>query len=237
MDNRAINYNPSATVADASCIYPTLEIDFDLKLGNSDFEINRIYNIGGHNTAFKVFQFYVSNLQLVRSDQTMVNYDSLYPLIKTGQTTVPLGEVYMESYEHIQFKVGIEATTNHQIASYLNDPTHPLRLQSPDTMHFNTNDGYIFLRMEGRVDRNGDGIPNQNEAFDFRIGSDQLLKTIDLALQKKIRKEVESITIAVDVAELLKQVDLQTDQQTHTANNLSLATKIANNIPSAIYIP
>jgi hypothetical protein len=237
IDARAVNYDPAAEVANNDCRYPSLAVQFNFKLGNQAFEINRIYTINGYNTAFKEFQFYVSGVQLTRSDQSRVDFEALYPLINTANSSFSLGDAYLETYEQITFNVGIDATANTLISTYLNNTNHPLHLQSPDTMHFNINQGYIFLKMVGKVDRNGDGVPNENEAFDFRIGSDSLLQPIDLLINKTLSQAEESILLEIDIEALLNNVDLQTEQKTHTFDNLPLANKIANNIPTAITVP
>lgn len=234
VDDKAINYDPTITVANSSCIYPSIQIQVDLKMGSLPFEINRIYNIGGHNTAFKVFQCYLSDIQLIREDQSYMNYDSLFPLLKEGNTTIPLGEGYVETFERLTFNVGVPPAENFQIGNYLNDPNHPLKIQLPDTMHWSLTDGYIFLKMVGKVDRNGDGIPNENEAFNMQIGTNDLLRSIDLTINKSIEKELETILLELDVEKLLLNVDLQTEQATRTTHNLPLATKIADNIIGAI---
>lgn len=236
IDAKAINYDPNAETASNDCQYPTLSVEFDFKVGNQPFEMNRIYNLNGYNTAFKEFQFYVSGVQLIRSDQTTVYFESLYPLIKTTSRRFSLGAASIETYERIKFNVGVDATANDFISNYLNAPNHPLYLQSPDTMHFNLNEGYVFLKMVGKVDRNGDGIPNENEAFDFRIGSDSLLQSIDLLIHKTLSQAEEVIQLEINVEALLNNVDLQTDLKTHTSDNFPLANKIANNIPTAIQI-
>lgn len=237
IDSRAINYDPAAQVASNDCRYPTLAVDFDFKLGGQPFEINRIYTINGYNTAFKEFQFYISGIQLTRTDQSTIDFEALYPLINTANPSFSLGDTYLETYERIAFSVGVDATANGLIATYLNDSNHPLYLQSPDTMHFNLNEGYIFLKMIGKVDRNGDGIPNENEAFDFRIGSNALLQPIDLLINKTLNQAAESIQLEIDIEALLNNVDLQTERKTWTFDNLPLANKIASNISNAIQIP
>lgn len=237
IDSRALNYDPAAEVASNDCIYPSLAVEFDFKLGNQPFEINRIYTINGHNTAFKEFQFYISAVQLTRSDQSTANFETLYPLINTASPSFSLGEAYLETYERITFHVGVDSIANTFISDYLNDANHPLQVQSPDTMHFNINEGYIFLKMVGKVDRNGDGIPNENEAFDFRIGSNSLLQSIDLPINKTLSQAEEVILLEINVEALLNNVDLQTEQKTWTSDNFPLANKIANNISTAIQIP
>lgn len=236
IDPKAVNYDSNAQLASNDCVYPTLAIEFDFKMGNLPFEINRIYTINGHKTAFKELQFYISQIKLVRSDQTSIEVNNLYPLVKKTNTHIPIGTAFLETYEQLQFNVGVDPAANALITNYLTDASHPLALQSPDTMHLSLNEGYIFLKMVGKVDRNGDGIPNENESFDFRIGSNTLLQSIDLPIQKTLTESAEAIALEIDVAMLLDSVNLQIEKKTHTSDNFALAQKIAHNIPQAITV-
>lgn len=233
---KAFNYDPTVQVADGSCTFPDLEINFSFTIDSLPFEINRIYNIDGYNTAFKVFQCYLSNIQLKRSDQSSVNYDHLYPLIKKNQSSISLGQVNMETFEELSFNIGLDPISNNNIFQNFNSPGHPLALQVPDTMHFDYTNGYIFLKIVGKVDRNGDGIPNENEAFNFQIGTNQLLRSVRLAINKQILQENERIELNFDLRKLLHNVDLQTEKHSRTLDNLPLATKIADNIADAIQV-
>lgn len=234
VNDKALNYDPTIEVADGSCEFPSLSLDFVLKVGAFDFEINRIYNINGYNTAFKQFQFYISDLELERSDLTTNDYSTKYPLIKEANSSVPLGEVFVETFEKVRFNVGVDSATNSNIAAFLNNSMHDLFQQNPDTMHYNYSDGYIFLKMVGKVDRNGDNIPNENESFDMRIGTNQFLRSIELVVNKDVTEAQDKIELQVDIEKLLNGVDLQVEQHTNSMNDVPLATKIANNIPLAI---
>ena len=234
VDSRAVNFDPTITVANASCVYPELFLQIGLFVDTLPFEINRIYDINGYKTAFKQFQCYLSDIELTRPDQTVLSGSNLYPLLREGQTFFSLGDVYVESFDNISFNVGVDPAANANIFSFLNDPLHPLALQSPDTMHWNYNDGYIFLKMVGKVDRNGDNIPNEHESFDLQIGTDQLLRTVDLTINKSVELENDTVKLKLDVNKLLLNVDLQTEQNTMTIDNLPLATKIADNIAAAV---
>lgn len=236
VDKRAANYDPAAKVANSSCVYPQLELEFVLKMDTLPFEINRIYNIGGENTAFNLFQCYLSEIELVRPNSTIANYDTLYPLVGVNNLTVPLGKVYVETFERLRFNIGVDPISNGRIAFYINDANHPLYAQSPEPMHWNLTDGYIFLKMKGKVDKNGDGIPNSNETFDLQIGTNQLLRSVDFLINKEVRLEQDKIRLEIDVKKLLNNVDLPTESNTQTLNNLPLATKIANNIVAAVRV-
>ena len=106
---------------------------------------------------------------------------------------------------------------------------HPLQIQN-DTMHFNLNDGYIFLKLVGNVDRNGDGFPNENESFDYRIGTNDLLRQLSFTTDQVLDQTNNSLRVALDVLALLENIDLlnieKIDHQTQTA----AAETIADNL-------
>ena len=97
-------------------------------------------------------------------------------------------------------------------------------------------DGYIFLNLKGNVDRNGDGIPNQNETFNFEIGTDDLLESFAFSPLLALTTEHHTIRLQVDVQQLFNNVDLQTEQSTYTTNNPALVAKIMHNLVGAITV-
>lgn len=229
VDQKSLNYDPEAEVANSSCIYPNLNLEFNLLADTDDFEINRIYNINGLNLAFKSFQFYVSGIKVHREDMLLEDYLSLTKLIGLDSIIFPLGSTYKGRIDSIEFNIGLDSIQNSNIIFQLYDPEHPLQFQD-DTMHFNLNDGYIFLKMVGNVDRNGDGFPNENESFDYRIGTNALLRHFSFNTDKVLKETNNSLLIALDVLALLDNIDLlnieKIDHQTHT----TAAETIADNL-------
>ncbi len=236
-DKTAYNYDVNAAVANASCRYPSLFLSFDLVVDSLRFEINRIYTVGGLATAFKQFQFYASSFCVQKQSGDSLYFPSKYPLIKERQQYVFFAETGLDSLLNITFDVGLPPAINNQIGTFLNNPEHPLSLQVPDTMHLNYDDGYIFLKMQGKVDRNGDGIPNEHESFDLRIGTNALLRTIRLNLKTKVQGPKDTIHIRLDIAKLLQGLDLSSEAFTQSTDNIELATKIANNMEAAFSAP
>jgi len=231
----ALNYSPQATVSNGTCLYPSLSLTVNLQWGSLPFEINRIYNLNGDNMAVKVMQCYFSNFDFVFNNPMDTTSSALnFHLLNKSATTIDLGKVPNNHLQALQFNVGVDSIANANIATYLNDMNHPLHVQSPDTMHWNTTDGYIFLKLTGKVDRNGDGIPNENESFEFEIGTNALLQPIELVLNQNFDKEQENISINFDVQRLFDNIDLQSEQSTHSTDSFALAQKIAQNIPQAI---
>ena len=229
VDQKALNYDPEAEVANSSCIYPNLNLEFKLNAASENFEINRIYNVSGLNLAFKSFQFYVSGIKVHRADMLWEDYLPLTKLIRSDSITFPLGATYTGKIDSFEFNVGLDSIQNSNINFQLYDTEHPLQIQN-DTMHFNLNDGYIFLKLVGNVDRNGDGFPNENESFDYRIGTNDLLRQLSFTTDQVLDQTNNSLRVALDVLALLENIDLlnieKIDHQTQTA----AAETIADNL-------
>ncbi len=231
----AINFSPTAEVSIANCQFASLSIPIELTWGSLPFEVNRIYNLNGRNTAVKVFRAYWSNFRLSKSGNTSISTNLKYYLLDANNLNIDFGTIETNQIDSLSFGLGIDSLANANSSNFLTDNTHPLQAQAPDTMHWN-NGGYIFLKISGKVDRNGDGIPNENESFSFEIGTDALYQTLSLPTAKILTSIDEVIPIQIDILSLFDNVDLQTEQSTNSVDNPSLAQKIATNWANAIQI-
>jgi hypothetical protein len=224
-DPNAINFSAEAEAPNNSCIYPSFRISTNLTWGNTPFELNRIYDLQGANTAIKEFQCFLSNFEITNANQEIQRITPDFHLLSKLNTATPVTEIITSDIQHLDFLVGLDNSINHQASPIIN--------ASP-SMYWNATDGHIFLKVKGKVDRNGDGIPNENESFDFEIGTNDLLQKISLLIEKKLTQREEILVINFDLQKLFDNIDLQTEQRTQTTDNLPLATKMANNIQQAI---
>ncbi len=224
-DEQSINYNPDAELPDNSCRYPTIQIAVDLRWGNVPFENNRIYNLAGYNTAIKNFECLLSEFELIDfATSKTIQLLPKYHYLAAANTDFGFGEIELRQAQQLQFKVGLSANQNHVQSSILDSDT---------LLYWNATDGHVFLRLTGKVDRNGDGIPNENEAFDFEIGTDDLLQVINLPINRIFKSTDETIMLKLDIKALLDGIDLQTQSSTQTTDNLPLARQIADNMAGA----
>lgn len=71
----------------------SLELTFDNRVGNQDFDINKIYNIDGKNYTFDSFRYWVSNIKLEAQDGSWYEVPNAYYLIEeTGEIAVQEGQ-------------------------------------------------------------------------------------------------------------------------------------------------
>jgi hypothetical protein len=99
-------------------------------------------------------------------------------------------------------------------------------------MHWNWNSGYRFLRIDGKVDTDGDGT--MDETMAFHLGTNNMLQNVSLTAHKDVEKGSNMLHMEFDLAKLFEGVDLSTDFSTHTMNNPELAAAVRDNIPAAI---
>ena len=219
-------------------------------------DLNTTYTVNGATLSFTSARMYLSEITLLRKDGTIVSLE--------GETiTVPakdandndithtvtdqivlakhdagvhkymLGAVPEGEYTGIRYKVGIAGTTNRVDPSQV-PATHPLAKQTDRNNHWNWNAGYQFIRMDGLVDTDADGTPD--EPWEVHLGTANFLRDVNLSLDFELRDgEARDLHIIVDYAKLLQDVDLNNPDERlcHTADNLPVANKVGAMIGSA----
>jgi hypothetical protein len=73
--------------------------------------------------------------------------------------------------------LGVDSAFNHDDPSaFPND--NPLNIMIANDMHWDWNPGYIFLKVEAKVDTLNDGVPNFNHFVIFHVGSDVITQNL-----------------------------------------------------------
>lgn len=222
----------------ASCVKDTpqfevvkapVSIQFEHKLNDSEFN----YSTNFTNDLGQTIRLTRASIYFSKPAIDSASFSETYGFITPDSTTWYLGELYGGDYASIKFDAGIDAATNHADVALL-PLGHPLGFQTPST-HWNWSLGYLWLILEGEVDSDNDGTPDQG--FIYHIGKDELLK--HLAYNQTISVTSEDpieIDITIDWAKFLDGIDVIANPVTHTNDNLPLATDLMNNSSSAISI-
>lgn len=210
-----------------------LELQLTYTINGEAYEQDAVYDIGGVNTSFNVANFYISNIRVMNEDGEMTIFEDLNLLATPENTTFELGEVDVDHYHMIRFNIGVQAEENNQSEiDFTSRPANdPLAMQTP-AMHWNWNAGYRFLRVDGLVDTDGDGTPS--DVLEIHIGTDNFLTEAAVMLQKDAEYTDQNIIeLEFDIANLFTDIDLTTENITHTGDYPDLAIKIKDNIPTA----
>ncbi len=232
-DPAALNYDPEAE-KDLGCEYvithPT-EAHFHPYVGTESLFEGDNYTIGGVVAELTYTRFYISNLRLINAAGDEIPAPVTHLLILPDPDDYEIGEIPDGDYTGLRFEIGVDSVTNHS------DPTiyeigDPLGAQFPN-MSWGWDIGYIFVRIDGVADSDGDGTPD--DGFELHLGEDEYLATITLDYPITIGEGQENIFhLTADWAEIFNGVDLATNNTTHTSDNFPLADILFNNLQNFI---
>jgi hypothetical protein len=182
----------------------SLEIQFENIVGDKPLELDsgKYINNLGQEFSITKFNYYISNIRLIRNDGKVFISDS-YFLIKEEDSLsklIELEKIPPGTYSSIQFTIGVDSLKNCSgIQTGALDPMHG--------MFWTWNTGYIFLKLEGMS--SSSTLPN--EIIEYHIGGftseNNAVRTIKKDLRKELiisKKNKSILTITSDVLEILK---------------------------------
>lgn len=207
-------------------------LKFNHTYNGQSFELNKEFTDGfGNKISFTRVDYYISNPILKNTTGTNLSINNNYFLVNSSTETALVASLEPTTIKEIAFNIGLDEETNHKDpANY--ESTHPLAYQSP-SMHWGWSTYYLFIVIEGNVDTDGDG--SFDDIFAFHIGTDNYLKSISTNSNNISIEAGKSnmIPIKIDYSKLFLNIDLSTDNITHTMDNMPLANTFANNISTA----
>ena len=184
----------------------------------------------------QLFRFYLSDLALSDdtklSDVEIVDFEEIQSEAAAKQgITIRFTNVPAQNYTTIKMGVGITEKLNKtQPGDYA--PGHPLT-----DNYWSWALGYVFTKIEGNADINGDGV--FNDKLTFHIGANELYRTSTFSKNFTVKAgETTKLDFEVDLRKVLVRTDddfLDFRKVTidHT-NNMQVATFIADNLVNAI---
>lgn len=230
MDPLALNYDPEAEV-DKGCTYAEsypMSMHFHSSLNGVDLVEEQQYTINGVNTHIELVQFYVSGIALINANGDTINSDT-YLLVKPENDEYSIGDFPPGDYTKLIFHVGVDSITNHSDPSVY-ELKDPLSAQTP-SMHWGWSFGYIFLRIDGEVDSDGDGTPDPAGTFEMHTGEDRYLATVEIDYPITIGNGQENILhLDANWDLFFAGVDMANDNTVHGSDNLPLAEILFENL-------
>ncbi len=213
----------------------SVNLNFYHLVGNNALVYNQEYTVNGRKLKFTKVQFYVSDIQFKKDDNSYTYPEMRYALVHGVETAYTINKLDTGYYKKIEFAVGVDSAANHA------DPaqwgaTHPLYINSNYASYWDWTQGYVFMKLEGYVDSTAAGNGNPTTGFAYHIGNDDMLRNISLTINKEVQGNDASIELNVDYAKLLENVDFRTELQTHSTGSQALAQKIADKTAEAITI-
>jgi len=191
----------------------TVNMGFNLYVGTTMLNLNSLYQDGaGHAIRFAKAKFYVSNVHLTdHTDNVLGHFEDAYILVDASNTsnTFTLGALSPAEVHGAEITLGLGPDVNNS------DPmTAAAPLNDPDMMwSWSTSAGRMFLKLEGRVDANGDGDVDDAEDVDFRYHclnlNDDLLREIHVHVHADVTSgATATLNTKVDLGVLVSGLDL-----------------------------
>jgi hypothetical protein len=205
------------------------------------FTRSYVYRDGMH-IKLQNFLFYLSDITLISSDgrEELLSEVELISF-KDIQTDAAAGLGYKTakiniapgSYRGLRMGIGIAPSLNAtQPGDYR--AGHPLT-----DNYWSWAMGYIFTKIEGNADLNGDNNYDENAKLTFHIGANALYQLKNYAIQLDIAEgESQEIAFSVDLEQVLideagNYLDFRVIRQDHT-NDMQVAQFIMQNLGRAI---
>jgi len=186
----------------------TVQVQFDHLVGKSVLSLNNgVYsNAAGQKMSITRAQFYLSGFEISTKDGSSVAFPDTYLLVNATDygKVYDIGEVPAATEAaRLRLQVGVDAVANHSDPSSY-PSTHALANQEP-SMHWGWTAGYRFLAIEGKIDTDGDQIPET--IFQYHTVGDEYLTPLTIDSYGKDENNTLLFKLKADYAALLENID------------------------------
>ena len=193
-----------------------VNLNYDFNFGNQDFALNTEYTLdNGYKVRYSLATFYLSKPVIMDDAGGMSPLSPEYLIVRPDVAMSDLGFM-QEGHAHMfNISVGVDSASNTEDGSTgvqptdFSDPTHPLGPQ-PEGMYWSWASGYIFVKIEGEVDYEGDGTYDQ--VFKYHLGTNEFRKDRSTMVHTDVLGgETLNMLLAIDYKAFFNGVDLSTE--------------------------
>lgn len=190
--------------------------------------------VQGYDIQFSELKFYLED---IKNDGAQIIDGALFDYRENG-TFLFRSESDMISNGNLTSNLGVGPTVNHLDPSAFENSS-VFNILNANDMHWDWNPGYIFLKIEARVDTIQDGTPLFNHNVVYHIGLDENLETIQFQNLNWTEVGGESqIALKLDLESFLNSpdiIDVKSESTSHSsAGQELLTTKVIQNFSMAI---
>lgn len=215
----------------------TVRMDVQPVYGTSDLYLDSTYTTTeGYKVQFTDIKFYLEN---PRNGSVQMTDAMLFDYRERG-TLLYSGEGDAADFSSFDANLGVQSSLNHNDPSAFDNASW-LNISNSNDMHWDWNPGYIFVKIEGKVDTIPDATDLFDQTFVFHCGLDANLQTISLSNLSwtKTGDYAHSISLNLDMEEFLntgtQAIDLKTENSSHSApGQEALTLKVMENFKAAL---
>lgn len=191
----------------------------------------------GKRMYFSRISFYLSEIELLSDqhnhDDALIKYCRLEEKHKTTEQAntgyvVSLTDIKSGDYTDVKFSVGVPAAENAKVPSDF-PSSNDLSL-SEHWPHWNS---YIFCKVEGYIDLNGDNVPE--ESFVLHLGSDDALVPVSKNIAFNVGNgTTTTVDIPIDMKKFFQSengiYDIAANPRLHQLSQKAVMLELANNL-------
>lgn len=214
-----------------------LKVTLQPTFGISDLQLDQtITTSEGYKVQFTDIKCYFTS---VKNASKEVCKSALYDFRENG-TIIFKKAGKPSEYSNLSSYLGVDVQYNHSDPSAFENED-PLNIMIANDMHWDWNPGYIFLKIEAKVDTLNDGFDNFNHFVIFHIGADSFIQSLPFTEINWVASEANTYTLPlkVDLQKFLQNgsqtIDLKTEYTSHSASGQeALSLKVIENFKDAI---
>ena len=189
----------------------------------------------GYDIQFTDIKFY---FQDVRFNNEQLVGVSLFDYRLQGDLLIRLNSELSDTTGTLTGNIGIEAGLNHLDPSGFPNESM-LNIVNANDMHWDWNPGYIFVKIEAKVDTIPDGIALFNHNVIYHVGLDENMQTLSIPDLSAVKVENENIfSLKLDMKAFLEGpqvIDVKTEFSSHSAaGQEALTLKVLQNFNASL---
>lgn len=210
---------------------------FQLRYDGTPLQMLQDYQYpDGKTIRFTRFSFYLSELVLEGEGQSEevleVAFVDLSPLHTSGsvnETPSFTTRTTISDITNVRFVLGLTEEMNQRVPADF-ESSHPLAAPGEYWLAW---DSYIFVKVEGWVDFDDDGMAETPMAI--HLGSNEVRRSLDFSLSENTNQ----ITFDIDLRSFFmidELYDIEANPQIHSLSQLPESVQLADNLTRAIHV-
>ncbi len=220
----------------------TVEIHFVPTMNGEAFQMNQTF-IGpnGLRMKYETFKFYVSDFQLHSATSVLGSSEISLIDFSLNDKSISI-EANPGTISEISYGLGVKKSLNgtgdpnFNPAAYANN--HPLSVYNG--MYWTWASGYVFSKLEGRIDTSTTQSQDPNYSFFYHSGKDTLYASHGISgfNETVVKGQKTLIYLKVEVNDVFKTqsdtINMVQQYFTHTTDHYELAQEVISNLGDAI---
>jgi hypothetical protein len=197
--------------------------------GSEELNLDSIYTMSnGYKIRFYEVKAYFTD---IKSGNSILKDAALFNFRETGTLVFQANQVVSNPLS-IQFGIGVPSSINHNDPSFF-PASNPLNIAIANDMHWDWNPGYIFFKVEAKVDTIVDGVVNTDFNLMYHVGTDDYYtsKTISNLNWSAVNSTLNEAWLKIDVKNFFENpaspIDVKTEPLTNSDHAESVITEKA----------